>query len=473
MSARVLVVDDIPANVKLLEARLSAEYFDVVTANCGAQALEIAEKAECDIILLDVMMPDMDGFEVCRRLKANPKTHFIPVVMVTALDHPSDRVRGLEAGADDFLTKPVSDVVLIARVRSLTRLKMMTDELRMRAITSLEIGVQAPEREAVTDQGKGGRILLVDDRPSSYERLAPVLATEHNVDVETNPADAVFHAAEGNYDLLIVSLALENFDGLRLCSQARSLERTRNMPILAISDADNNSRLLRGLEIGVNDYLLRPVDKNELLARARTQIRKRRYTDHLRDNVQNSIEMAITDALTGLHNRRYMETHVNSLAEQAASRNKPLALMILDIDFFKSINDGYGHDAGDDVLREFAVRIRKSIRGIDLACRYGGEEFVIVMPETDLHVAGMVADRLRRSVAGEPFTIEKGTRRIDVTVSIGISALEGKAEPVADVMKRADQALYRAKHDGRNRVVATPSPFAVPSNGTPMMRSAR
>ena len=143
------------------------------------------------------MMPDMDGFEVCRRLKANPKTHFIPVVMVTALDQPADRVRGLEAGADDFLTKPVSDVVLIARVRSLTRLKMMTDELRMRAITSLEIGVQEPEREAVAETGKAGRILLVDDRPSSYERLAQVLAAEHHVDVEANPADALFHAADG------------------------------------------------------------------------------------------------------------------------------------------------------------------------------------------------------------------------------------------------------------------------------------
>jgi len=420
MSARVLVVDDVPANVKLLEARLSAEYFDVLTASNGAEALDICSRAECDIILLDVMMPDMDGFEVCRRLKSNPATHYIPVVMVTALDSPADRVRGLEAGADDFLTKPVSDIVLIARVRSLTRLKMMTDELRMRAITSLEIGVQAPERSAVADTGKGGRILLVD----------------------------------GNYDLLIVSLGLDNFDGLRLCSQARSLERTRHVPILAIADADNNARLLRGLEIGVNDYLLRPVDKNELLARARTQIRKRRYTDHLRDNVQNSIEMAITDALTGLHNRRYMESHLGTLAEQASSRGKPLALMMLDIDFFKAINDNYGHDAGDDVLREFAVRIRKSIRGIDLACRYGGEEFVIVMPETDLHVAGMVAERLRRSIAGEPFAVNKGSKRIEVTISIGLSTLELKGESVADVLKRADTALYRAKHDGRNRVVA-------------------
>jgi len=187
----------------------------------------------------------------------------------------------------------------------------------------------------------------------------------------------------------------------------------------------------------------------------RTQIRKRRYTDHLRDNVQNSIEMAITDALTGLHNRRYMESHLATLAEQAASRRKPLALMMLDIDFFKAINDNYGHDAGDDVLREFAVRIRKSIRGIDLACRYGGEEFVIVMPETDLHVAGMVAERLRRSIAGEPFSVNKGTKRIEVTISIGLSTLERKGESVADVLKRADTALYRAKNDGRNRVVAT------------------
>ena len=298
MSARILVVDDVPANTKLLEARLSAEYFDVLIASNGVEALEIAERAECDIILLDIMMPDMDGFEVCRRLKANPATHFIPVLMVTALDSPVDRVRGLEVGADDFLTKPVCDVVLIARVRSLTRLKMMTDELRMRALSSREIGAQAPERSAVADTGKGGRVLLVDDRSSSYERLTPLLAEDHAVDLETNPAEALFRAADGDYDLLIVSLDLDNFDGLRLCSQARSLERTRHVPILAVADPEHNVRLLRGLEIGVNDYLLRPVDKNELLARARTQIKKRRYTDHLRDNVQHSIEAAITDART-------------------------------------------------------------------------------------------------------------------------------------------------------------------------------
>jgi two-component system cell cycle response regulator len=454
VTARVLVVDDVPANVKLLEARLSAEYFDVATATNGAEALAICEKAECDIVLLDVMMPDMDGFEVCRRLKANPSTHHIPVVMVTALDHPSDRVKGLEAGADDFLTKPVSDVALIARVRSLSRLKLMTDELRMRAFTSREIGIQSREAEAMADTGGGGRILIVDDRAASAERLSGTLLNEHSVTIENKPGDALFHAAEGNFDLIIVSLALEEHDALRLCSQVRSLERTRNVPILAICDGEETTRMIRGLEIGVNDYLLRPIDKNELAARVRTQVRKKRYAERLRDNVQQSIEMAITDPLTGLYNRRYMETHLAMLVEQAAARGKPLTALVLDIDYFKAINDGHGHDAGDDVLREFATRMRKSIRGIDLACRFGGEEFVIIMPETDVAVATIVAERLRRRVASEPFIVHQGTGSIDVTASIGLATLDTPEDNAASILKRADQALYRAKRDGRNRVVA-------------------
>ncbi|MFY9761291.1 MAG: PleD family two-component system response regulator [Xanthobacteraceae bacterium] len=453
MTARVLVVDDIPANVKLLEARLSAEYFDVVTAMSGRDALAICERAECDLVLLDVMMPDMDGFEVCRRIKSNPATHHIPVIMVTALDQPSDKVRGLEAGADDFLPKPISELALIARVRSLARLKMVTDELRMRVLTSHEIGIESPEREAVADTGRDGRVLIVDDRPASYERIAATLSKEHAVEVEIDPNQALFHAADGNYDLLIVSLGLEHFDALRLCSQIRSLDRTRNLPILAITEPDNTARMLRGLEIGVNDFLIRPIDKNELLARTRSQVRKRRYTERLRDNVQMSIEMAITDALTGLFNRRYMESHLGTLIEQAAARGKPLSALVVDIDYFKAINDSHGHDAGDDVLRDFALRIKRSIRGIDLACRYGGEEFVIIMPETDMAVAAMVAERLRRRIAAEPFAIAQGSRQIPVTISIGIAGLRGKDDTAPALLKRADQALYRAKRDGRNRVV--------------------
>ncbi len=452
MSARVLVVDDISANLKLLEVRLSAEYFEVVTASSGPEALDICERSQCDIVLLDVMMPGMDGFEVARRLKSNPATHHIPIIMVTALDQPADRVRGLEAGADDFLTKPVNDVALIARVRSLVRLKMVTDELRMRAVTSSEIGVSDQAYEASQDSGLNGRVLVVDDRASSIDRIETALMRQHTIEVEEDPQTALLRAAEGNYDLVILSLDFQNFDGLRLVGQIRSLERTRHLPILLLADPGQDARILRGLDLGANDYLLRGADKNEMIARARSQVRRKRYTERLRDTVQYSMELALTDPLTGLYNRRYMETHVGTLVQRAAARGKPLSVLIMDIDYFKSINATYGHDAGDEVLREFAERLRASTRGIDLACRYGGEEFVVVMPDTDLGVATIVAERIRRRIAGEPFPVQRGA--LEVTISIGIAARTGPQDNAPQILKRADEALYRAKRDGRNRVAA-------------------
>ncbi|MDQ0468690.1 PleD family two-component system response regulator [Labrys wisconsinensis] len=454
MTGRVLVVDDIIANVKLLDARLTAEYFDVTTATSGTDAIDLCERAQCDIVLLDVMMPGMDGFETCRRLKANPATSHIPVVMVTALDQPADRVRGLEAGADDFLTKPVNDIALLARVRSLIRLKMVTDELRKRESASREFAVQGASVDFSPDSGQNANILIVDDRLSSHERLNAVLRDHNRVDVETRPQEALFRAAEGNYDLVVISLALEDYDGLRLCSQIRSLDRTRQLPMLILAEPEDDARVLRGLDIGINDYLMRPIDRNELSARVRTQVRRKRYADRLRNNVQFSLEMAMTDPLTGLHNRRYFEAHAAAAVEQSIRRDRPMSMLVLDIDLFKSINDNWGHDAGDDVLREFAHRVRKNLRGIDLPCRVGGEEFVIIMPETEMTIATVVAERVRRKIERDPFLIHGGTRSIAVTVSIGASCLSTPADTVQSILKRADQALYRAKRDGRNRVAA-------------------
>jgi two-component system cell cycle response regulator len=226
------------------------------------------------------------------------------------------------------------------------------------------------------------------------------------------------------------------------------------MPILLIADTDQKARLLRGLDLGANDYLLRSADKNEMIARVRTQVRRRRFTERLRDNVQQSMELAVTDALTGLFNRRYMESHADSLVERAAARGKPLSALIIDIDHFKAVNDTHGHDAGDDVLREFSDRLRSCIRGIDLACRYGGEEFVVIMPDTDLGVANKVAERIRRRVAAEPFPIARGSRSVEVTISVGLAGRIGPQDTSALIMKRADSALYLAKRNGRNRVVS-------------------
>ncbi len=453
MTARVLVVDDILANVKLLEARLTAEYFEVLTAYSGQEALDVCARERVDIVLLDVMMPGMDGFEVCRRIKASPATHHVPVIMVTALDQPSDKVQGLENGADDFLTKPVDDIALVTRVKNLARLKMLNDEMLMRASTSRQLGVGDNAALQKVLAGRTGRILLVDDHPRSATRLVEALSKTNDTFVERDPQAALVKLAEHNFDLLLVSLSLTNADGLRLCSQVRSLDRTRHLPIIILVEPGDEARLLRGLDMGVNDYLMRPIDRHEMVARIRTQIKRKRFTDHLRNRLEESVELAITDPLTGLHNRRYMEGHLKTLVDEAKSSGRPLSMLVTDIDHFKIVNDTQGHDGGDAVLKEFSARMRRNTRGIDLACRLGGEEFVIIMPETDIARAYQVGERLRAMIASEPFMVRPETK-IRVTASVGLATLESMDDTPETIFKRADNALYAAKRRGRNRVAA-------------------
>lgn len=452
VTARVLIVDDIPTNVRLLEARLTAEYYEVVTASSGPQALEICDSQDIDIVLLDVMMPDMDGFEVCRRLKANPKTHHLPVLMVTALDQPSDRVRGLEVGADDFLTKPVDDTALMARVKSLVRLKSLTDELRSRAVTGQQIAVEDALRAMDKISAAGGSILIVDTDQRHAERVQTYLTPEHDVDILVQPADAVFQVTGKTYELALISMALTDFDPLRVCSQIRTVEQTRNLPIILIADDTDKPKVVRALDLGVNDFITRPVERNELAARVRTQIRRARYTLELRQSVNNTMALAVTDDMTGLYNRRYFDRHLGVMLGKAQSQDRNMALMILDIDHFKSVNDTHGHDIGDAVLREFAARLKRNIRGVDLACRFGGEEFVVLMPDTDFNQAELVAERVRQAIADRSFEVGAGPP-LSVTVSAGVSLHESERDTPESLIKRADVALYRAKREGRNRVV--------------------
>jgi two-component system cell cycle response regulator len=448
----VLIVDDIPTNVRLLEARLAAEYFEVLTAASGPEALEICDREAVDIVLLDVMMPEMDGFEVCRRIKSNPETAHIPVLMVTALDQPSDRVRGLDAGADDFLTKPVDDVQLMARVKSLVRLKSLTDELRARARTGQEIAIEDAMHAMDSVDAEGGRILLIDTDERHAERLMGYLSSAHHVEVLTNPADAALAVVEGSHELALISMALRDFDPLRVCSQIRTSEAGRMLPLILVADEADRPKVVRGLDLGVNDFIMRPVERNELAARVRTQIRRSRYAEQLRLSVTHTMALAVTDELTGLYNRRYFDRHLHLMLERAQQQERDLAVMLIDLDFFKAVNDTHGHDSGDVVLREFSARLRRNIRGVDLACRFGGEEFVVLMPDTDFRQAQMVAERVRSAVAERGFELGAG-RPLGVTVSVGVALNESDADTPEMLLKRADVALYRAKREGRNRVV--------------------
>lgn len=453
MSARILVVDDILTNVKLLEAKLTAEYFEVSTAVSGVEALEVVATTPPDIILLDVMMPGMDGFEVCRRIKNNPETQHIPVVMVTALDQSSDRLEGLKAGADDFLTKPVNDIALLARVKSLVRLKMVVDELRLRTETGQQMGMAMSNMIQPPDNLQGN-LLVVEDDQQMADLIGKSLGegAEHNVRFIADPQEALYLAGSSDFDLIIVSLNLDGFDGLRLCSQFRSVEKTRNVPILVIVEDNDPKRLVRALDLGVNDYIALPVDDNELVARCQSSLKRKWYSDQLRINLEQSMEMAIKDSLTGLHNRRYIDTNLNKQFVLSLKNDKPLSLLLLDIDKFKNVNDTYGHDIGDEILIEFANRIATSVRGIDITARLGGEEFVVLLPNTDNDTALLVAERLRKSIANAPFTDLTNCDDLNISMSVGVSTLHRSDDHAENLLKRADLALYDAKEQGRNRV---------------------
>ena len=454
MSARVLVVDDILPNVKLLEAKLSCEYYEVITATSGIEALEKVENENPDIVLLDIMMPGMDGFEVCERIKANPEKSHIPVVMVTALTDIQDKVRGLEAGADDFLSKPINDIALMARVRSLARLKMAMDEWKLRENSANQFGVVSEQSNLMKEPIEGARILLIEDKDFERDKISNALSTDLNIVIDVdNGLKAMELVASQEFDIIVVSLNLKNEDGLRLCSHLRSNERTRSLPIVMIAGEEDMPRVAHGLEIGAHDYILRPLEKNELRARVRTQVRRKRFQDRLRSTYEISLSMALTDSLTGLYNRRYLEVHLEKLIENNAKSNKALGVIMMDIDNFKAVNDTHGHNVGDEILKTFADRIKDNLRSFDLVARLGGEEFVAILPDVSPERAYLVAERLRKSIADTPIACKVEGGALQITTSVGGAIINNGGHSIPTILERADKCLYEAKHAGRNCTV--------------------
>ena len=456
MTARILIVDDVPANTRLLEAKLSAEYYQVATAQDGFEAIRLAQAWQPDLILLDVMMPEMDGYETCRRLKDDAATIHIPVVMVTALGEPGERLRGLEAGADDFLTKPVEYDTLLARVKSLVRLKRLLDEWRLRGETARALGLTS--ESLAPPSVAGARALVVDDWDLGAQTVQDALSREGILPGRAaSEAEALALTAAIPFDLVVLSLSMTAEDPLRLASRLRATDATQDIPLLLVAEPEQKDRILRGFDLGANDWLLRPIDENELRARARNQVRRKFYQDRLRADLGTALEMALTDPLTGFYNQRYLMRHLRGL--MATAQAGGIAVMMVDVDHFKSINDRFGHPAGDRALKAVADTLRGRTRVFDSIARYGGEEFVVVMPGTGPQDAMTAAERLRVSIEHMPFSPEPGVMH-PLTVSIGVA--------FGDIRKpqRGVAAAGRRPGDvpgqgaGRNRVELAASPAA-------------
>lgn len=457
MPGRVLVVDDSTTGRALIRARLRAEYYEVIEARNGKDALALAMDDPPDLVLLDLSLPGMDGLELCRRLKSERRTAHVPIVMLTASDAHADRLRALEAGADDFLTKPFDDLALLSRVASLTRIKMLIDELALRGEDA-----QPPPFSAF-GMGKAEHfpdalLLIATAEPAGFlpllESLEATLGCTIRIALPTGYELPDLGALP---DVVLVDTKLDGADPLRLGAYIHAHARTRHIATMLIVAPGKTAMAARALQIGFSDYIINPVDPVELVARLRLQLRRKHYADRLRASVHDSIIHAITDPLTGLYNRRHAYAHLDDIVDRCRDRGAGLTIMLLDLDSFKAINDAHGHGAGDLVLREFAQRLQKNVRNIDLVARIGGEEFMVVMPDAGAASAAEIAERIRFATASQPFRVNAIGETCMVTVSIGYAALQS-AEASIELVERADRALYASKSAGRNRATFSDPP---------------
>lgn len=460
MTARILVVENIAANRKLLEARLLSENYDVVCASSGADAIHICRRGHIDVVLLDTTMPDMDGYEVCRRLKSDARTCDIAVVMLTSSEQPEERIRGLEAGAGDFLLKPVSDVHLMSCMTRLVQLKLVTEGegLADHAYKVTDEDMAALLTSKLSDgvyRGKNAaHILILDDNSASADQLRHTLEKMVHVDIAVDANTALIKAIETDYDSIIVSTSsYAAYDPLQVCAQLRAIERTRLIPVLLIVSENEGSLVVQALELGINDYLMRPVEKLELFERLRAQIKRKCHNDLLRLSLQRSIATRHTDNLTGLYNRRYLDIHMPVLYERAISRERPLTLIRVDFDHFKQLNMQFGYDAGDHILQKFGMKLRQNTRRTDMTCRYSGEEFIVVMPDTPMQGGMIVADRIHNFVAALDLPQIEGKKPIDISVSIGVTTLRPSEDSLDALLNRATEALGHAQKQGRHSTV--------------------
>jgi two-component system cell cycle response regulator len=450
---KILIVDDDPLNLELLSQVLCSEEFEVVLASDGVEALDKVVQESPDLILLDIMMPVLDGLEVTRRLKGDPDFAHIPIVLVTGLDDAEHKMKGLEAGANEFLSKPIDSVELRARIRSLLDLKNYREQLTARSESKPLLLATAQDDISGRDEASLPTLILVEDNEKDAKLIRALLREESlHIEVVNNGKQAIQRAKEGNVDLMLLDVLLPDMNGFEICRLLKETGVTRNIQIVMVTSLSGMENRIKGLELGADDYLLKPVNERELKVRIKALLKKKAFLDNLTSNYNNALNCAITDRLTGLYNYAYFRHFLSLETKRSTRRKDPVSLLMLDLDDFKQVNDTLGHLVGDAMLAEFAELLTNSSREVDFVARYGGEEFAIVLPYTGAEGAMKCAEHIRKRVENHAFSCSPPHVQKKVTASLGIATFPWDASDVDELIRKADLALYQAKKQGKNCV---------------------
>ena len=455
MTGRILIVDTVPTNRIVMKVKMLAAQFSVDACGSREDAEALIAHQKLDLILINLADPIEDRHAFCRELKDNPDTTTIAIISIGVDDTARTRFAALDAGADDVLPRPINDALLLARIRSLLRVRHARNELMLRDGTSRALGF---EKNRCSFHATA-KVALLSRQPQSGDILAAQLNSGLKQPVTRLVTDTVLASSIVPVpDLFVIDGTQDNDNGrglYRLISDLRSRAETRLSTIFVILPHNEPEIASLVLDLGADDAVSLHISDGEMVLRAKALVRQKLMHDKLRDTVRDGLHAAVTDSLTGLYNRRYVEPHLARIAEQARVTQCEFAVMMLDIDHFKSINDRYGHAAGDKVLVEIANRLRVNLRAIDLVARIGGEEFLIAMPKTNSEQGQAAANRLRRLISAFPFSLGPDLPTLTVTMSVGVAVggLERLDQMQLNKMcNLADAALYAAKSTGRDKV---------------------
>lgn len=425
----ILIVDDSKLMIKLIKKELEPDGYRFFSSDSGEEAINIAMKERIDLITLDLEMPGMNGYEVCQKLRLDQKTQDIPVIIVSAKTDQKEKEKGFEYGAIEYFVKPFPKGSLRTFIKNLF---------------------------SAIEQKRFGRIAVVDQEATTGHILKYSLKKKgYIIYLMKTGAELVNFLKSNPVDIIISEYELPDIRSDEMFKNLNKNENLRFIPKIIITSVTKRDELIEALNKGADDYIYKPFDMEELFARVNAHLRVRYLHQELKEKNLILQELSITDSLTGLLNRGYLEKRLKSEYSRSKREASPVSCIMADIDDFKSVNDTYGHDLGDTVLKDIASIMVNSSRVSDIVGRYGGEEFTLILPNTSYKGALVVAERIRNNVLRHTF--RKDDITVKRTISIGVCSFpESVVNSEKELIKLADIALYNAKKSGKNKTVQAP-----------------